>query len=180
MSRIYVPLQLPGSDSSRELHSSFEDVQATQAEACLAISSDVVATHWLCRVPHDVTVAGSSSGSSLIRAPTNVFSTLIGHPPWMLSCSSERHSYNLLRCTEVLLRILSWNSSACAPCLRPSPQPSTPTSRCRLASTNTRQGVRTFRPRGFAPPRRFTPVSGSSVLQPDAEQGSPRFSAEAL
>jgi len=64
------------------------------------------------------------------------------------------------------------------PYLRPIREPSSPRSRFRLPSANTCNSANTFRPRGFSPPRRLTPVPGSSILQLDAEQGSLCFSAE--
>jgi len=64
------------------------------------------------------------------------------------------------------------------PCLRPIREPSTPRRRFRLPSASTCNSANTFRPRGFSPPRRLTPVPGPSILQLDTEQGSLCFSAE--
>ena len=64
------------------------------------------------------------------------------------------------------------------PCLRPIREPSSPRRRFRLPSASTCNSANTFRPRGFSPPRRLTPVPASSILQLDTEQGSLCFSAE--
>jgi hypothetical protein len=64
------------------------------------------------------------------------------------------------------------------PCVRHIRKPSSPRRRFRLPLANTCNSINTFRPRGFSPPRRLTPVSGSRILQHDTEQGSLCFSAE--
>jgi len=64
------------------------------------------------------------------------------------------------------------------PCLRLIREPSSPRRRFRPLSASTCNSANMFRPRGFSPPQRLTPVPASSMLQLDTAQGSLCFSTE--